>query len=351
MKPITNQQQRILKLLILEGQIQSSQIHEGLLKQNETCSLVTVKRMLSVLVKDGLIESTGAGRSTAYRLTTLGKLKLPIDAADYCKTEPDKRFGQTGYNFELLKELPREFFEKKELNNLKEATRVFQNRKKNVSPVTAKKELERLVIELSWKSSKIEGNTYTLLDTEKLIMEHSEAPGHDHAEAQMILNHKDTFTFVHQHADQFINISRANIEHVHGLLTRDLGVGKGLRSSPVGVVGSRYLPLDNKHQITEAVQNLINSVNDMESPFAKSLIALLGISYIQPFEDGNKRTSRLMANAILLAHDCAPLSYRSVDENAYREAKFVFYELNSLVPFKNIFIEQYIFATENYAIA
>lgn len=351
MKPITNQQQRVLKLLIMEEKMQSSQIHEALLKQNEKCSLITVKRMLSALVKNGLIESTGAGRSTAYRLTTLGRLKLPIEATDYCKTEPDKRFGQTNYNFELLKELPTELFDKEELNRLAEATRVFQNRKKNVSPVIAKKELERLVIELSWKSSKIEGNTYTLLDTEKLIMEHSEAPGHDHAEAQMILNHKDTFTFIHQHADQFKKISRANIEHVHSLLTHDLDVGKGLRSSPVGVVGSRYRPLDNKHQITDAVQSLISSVNGMKSSYAKSLMALLGISYIQPFEDGNKRTSRIMANAILIAHDCAPLSYRSVDENAYREAMFIFYELNSLVPFKNIYMEQYLFAAENYAIA
>jgi Fic family protein len=76
----------------------------------------------------------------------------------------------------------------------------------------------------------------------------------------------------------------------------------------------------------------------------------VGISYIQPFEDGNKRTARLMANAILLAHDCAPLSYRSVEENDYREAQMVFYELNSIMPFKKIFIDQYIFSAQNYAV-
>ena len=80
------------------------------------------------------------------------------------------------------------------------------------------------------------------------------------------------------------------------------------------------------------------------------MIALLGISYIQPFEDGNKRTSRLMANAILLAHGCAPLSYRSVDEGEYRDAIFAFYELNSIIPFKKIFIGQYDFAAKNYAV-
>ncbi len=88
----------------------------------------------------------------------------------------------------------------------------------------------------------------------------------------------------------------------------------------------------------------------MKSPYAKALLTLLGISYIQPFEDGNKRTARLMANAILLAHSCAPLSYRSVDENDYREAMLVFYELNSIMPFKKIFIDQYMFAAENYLV-
>ena len=88
----------------------------------------------------------------------------------------------------------------------------------------------------------------------------------------------------------------------------------------------------------------------MTTPYAKAVLALLGISYIQPFEDGNKRTSRLMANALLMAHSCAPLSYRSVEESEYREAMLVFYEINSLLPFKKIFINQYDFAARNYAV-
>ena len=88
----------------------------------------------------------------------------------------------------------------------------------------------------------------------------------------------------------------------------------------------------------------------MKSPYAKALIALLGISYIQPFNDGNKRTSRLLANALLLSHNCSSLSYRSVDEDEYRSAILVFYELNSIMPLKQIFISQYIFAADNYAV-
>ena len=207
-----------------------------------------------------------------------------------------------------------------------------------------------MVIELSWKSSRIEGNTYTLLDTEKLILEHKEAVGHSKSEAVMILNHKQAFTFVHEHAKKFKNLTRANLEEVHFLLVKDLNVGMGVRRSLVGVLGSKYQPLDNVHQITDALEGLSRTIKALNDSYAKALVGLLGVSYIQPFEDGNKRTSRLIANALLMAHGLAPLSYRSVDENAYREAILVFYELNSIVPFKKIFIEQYDFAARNYAV-
>ncbi|MEK7530034.1 MAG: Fic family protein, partial [Patescibacteria group bacterium] len=88
----------------------------------------------------------------------------------------------------------------------------------------------------------------------------------------------------------------------------------------------------------------------MQTQYAKALVALVGVSYIQPFEDGNKRTSRLMADALLLTHGYAPLSYRSVNEKEYREAMLVFYELNSLPPIKRIFITQYDFAARNYLV-
>jgi Fic family protein len=116
------------------------------------------------------------------------------------------------------------------------------------------------------------------------------------------------------------------------------------------VLGSKYKPLDNIYQINEAIENLIKVISKMKTPYEKSFVAFLGISYIQPFEDGNKRTSRLMVNALLMAHNCAPLSYRSLDENEYRDAIITFYELNSLVPLKKIFIDQYCFAAQNYTV-
>jgi Fic family protein len=254
------------------------------------------------------------------------------------------------YNFDLFPSLPTDLFTDYEQKVLNAATTEHEKKTKSLSPTIQKKELERLIIELSWKSSRIEGNTYTLLDTEKLILEHKEAPGHDRQEAKMILNHKDAFEFIHSRPEQFKTLTKRNLEELHRIVVDGLGVGFGLRSKPVGVLGSKYRPLDNVYQIGEAVEALSASVAKMPDAYTKALIALLGISYVQPFEDGNKRTARLMANALLLAHHRAPLSYRSVSEEEYREATLVFYELNSLMPFKKIFVNQYDFAARNYAV-
>jgi len=129
-----------------------------------------------------------------------------------------------------------------------------------------------------------------------------------------------------------------------------LDIDTGLRKNMVGITGSIYSPLDNVYQINDALESLIATISKIKSPYAKALISLLGISYIQPFGDGNKRVGRFIANAILLAHDLPPLSYRSVGENEYREAVLVFYELNSIMPFKKIFISQYEFTAKNYTI-
>jgi|SRR3989338_5778007 len=347
MVEINQKQQKILALFLQNGAMRSSEVHFGL---GTEMALVTIKRTLAELVEIGVLHSIGSGRSTGYEITTTGRVFAHTDAGIYCVVEPDKRYGFDRYNFDLLPQFPTELFSEAEQVALESATAEYRQRTEDIPPAIQKKELERLIIELSWKSSKIEGNTYTLLDTEKLILENKEAVGHDKNEARMILNHKDAFLFVHDNASQFKTPTRANLESLHKILVKDMNINTGLRKRLVGVTGSKYRPLENKYQIAEAVEALSSTIARVATPYAKALVALLGISYIQPFEDGNKRTSRLMANAILIAHSRAPLSYRSVDENEYREAMLVFYELNSIVPFKKIFIDQYLFAAKNYAV-
>lgn len=338
----------IIEFIRARAKANSSEVYRYLVEKGESASLITIKRELSRLKSDGILTTSGIGRATTYSLTEFGKLTTDVDASIYCAEEPDKRYGADGYNFDLFPTLVFNPFSEAEMAVLSRAFTFYKSRTHNVSQTVHKKELERFVIELSWKSSKIEGNTYTLLDTERLITRGIEAAGHGKEEALMILNHKDAFSYIYENKNKFKNLTLSNLEDIHKLLVKNMKVNFNIRSAPVGVVGSKYHPLDNKYQVNEAVESLFTAVSRMPNGYAKSFIALMGISYIQPFEDGNKRTARLIANALLLAHDLMPLSYRSVDEKKYREAMLVFYELNSLVPAKKIFIEQYEFATKNY---
>ncbi|MBU0636630.1 MAG: Fic family protein [Patescibacteria group bacterium] len=346
----TKKQQKIIEIFLAKEKMQSSELHKELEISGEDISLVTVKRALSELTEKSILEVSGSGRSTSYGLSVSGRVLADVKAKQYVAIEPDKRYGSNQYNFNLFSNFPSDIFTEEELEKLETATVKYKKRTTDLSSVIQKKELERLVIELSWKSSKIEGNAYTLLDTEKLLLENKIAPGYSKNETQMILNHKDAFIYIRTHSSQFQTITRKNLEELHSVLVKDLNVNLGFRSRAVGITGSIYRPLDNVYQITEAVEALSKTVFKSETPYAKALLALLGISYIQPFEDGNKRTARLMTNALLISHSLAPLSYRSVDEEEYKSAVLTFYELNSIVPMKKIFIDQYEFASENYAV-
>lgn len=350
MPKFSPEQQLILNIFIKGVELSSSEVRAELTRLGREISLVTVKRELGELKKMRALKSSGAGRSVKYSISSLGRIFTNVNPKEYCEIEPDKRYGLKSYNFELFGSFSENLFSDTEALELNKATEIYKNNVNSISETLEEKELERFVIELSWKSSKIEGNTYTLLDTEKLLERGIEAVGHDKNEAKMILNHKEAFEFIDKNPDFFKELALAKVEEVHKILVKDLNVNTGPREKATGITGSTYRPLDNIYQIKEAVNILSEVVNVTKSAYAKSLIALLGLSYIQMFEDGNKRTSRLIANALLLSHHCAPLSYRSVEENEYREAILVFYELNSVIPFKKIFMEQYIFAAKNYSV-
>ncbi len=219
---------------------------------------------------------------------------------------------------------------------------------KKADPVFIKKEVERLTIDLSWKSSRLEGNTYSLFDTEILIKERIEAMGHQKDEAIMILNHKNAIDHIFARQNEFKKLGLSHIEEVHELLTRGLKVKPGVRNIPVRIIGTRYLPLSGRPKIINALNPAIAKINALVDPFSKALAAILMVSYIQPFEDGNKRTARIVSNALLLANQACPVSYRSIDEAAYKKAVVLFYEQNSARYFKELFVEQFKFAVDNY---
>ncbi len=308
----------------------------------------TINRDLAKLVEFGIVVTQGGGRSLVYILSLSGRFFLPVDVVPYNELEPDARAGVlTRYQFDVWKVWPKSLFETAVLDTLQTETIQYQKSIGEQTSDVRVRELERFVIEMSWKSARIEGNTYTLLDTERLLKEGIVSPTNTPEETQMILNHKTAFSFVREQSVGTI-ITRAYIEQVHTLLMQNLLTDVGLRRNGVGITGSMYRPLDNQFQIQEELDTLIALVNSRESVFDKALTILLGISYIQPFVDGNKRTARLVANGILLACGAAPLSYRNVDEVIYRASLLSFYEQLSVVPMRDIFIDQYTFSIEHY---
>ena len=116
----------------------------------------------------------------------------------------------------------------------------------------------------------------------------------------------------------------------------------------MGIVGTRYRPLDNERQINEALQKTVSLLKKLKDPFSEAIAAIAMISYIQPFEDGNKRTARMLGNAILIGHKACPVSFRSVSEVEYKKAVILWYEQNNIGLLKKIFIEQFNFAVDNY---
>ncbi|MFA6301076.1 MAG: Fic family protein [Candidatus Paceibacterota bacterium] len=351
MNKLNNRQLNILEKIILNKDFSSSDVLD-LVNKKQKVSLITIKRDLDYLTNAEYLKRKGKGRSTVYQKTIKGTLFSPADPSEYDSLEPDQRKGSDSYNFRLFKEFPLNIFSSDEKKILDSATVQYKKKIKKITPVIHSKELERFIIELSWKSSKIEGNTYTLLDTERLIREGIPAKGHSQDETQMILNHKKAFSFIINNI-KILKKSGVDIvflEKVHEIIVEKLGVSRGIRNGLVGIVGTKYKPLENKYQVKEALESLCKLVNRMENVYSSALTLLVGLSYIQPFEDGNKRTARLLCNAILLSKGCAPLSYRSIDENTYKKAILVFYEENSLIPMKEIFMGQYLFSTQNYLV-
>ena len=164
----------------------------------------------------------------------------------------------------------------------------------------------------------------------------------------MLLNHKDALDFVLNVPDYLKEISVHRIEDIHSLLTKDLGVERNIRRRRVGITGTNYRPLDNEFQIREALEDSCKLINGKDNIFEKSLLALVLLSYIQAFSDGNKRTARITSNAILIANGYCPISFRTVDSIDYKKAMLIFYEQNNIAAFKKIFIEQFEFAVKTY---
>lgn len=324
----------------------SGEIHEAVGKG----SFATTKRAIAALVETGQLLAEGQTRATRYILSPASQLFSFIDMAIYFEEEIDERKIQEGFNFQLITDILRDvdLFMPDEANHLQQLQEEFRNNVSHMTPSAYNKEMERLAIDLSWKSSQIEGNTYSLLETERLLKDKETAAGKPKDDATMLLNHKEALNFIIANSDYVVPLTIARIEDIHSILIKDLEVERNIRQRRVGISGTNYKPLDNEHQIREALEDMCQLINRKINVFEKSLLALVLLSYIQAFNDGNKRTARIVSNAILIANQHCPISFRTIDAVEYKKAMLIFYEQNNISVFKKIFIEQFRFAVKTY---
>ncbi len=325
----------------------SKEIHEGSSLQ---IGYATVKRILKRLFDSNYVDIEGRGRGTKYKISPTYAITKPINIKEYFEKEIDEREINEAFNLELIPKVLTEvdLFTQEEKQKLENLQKQYLENIKSLSDSQYQKELERLAIDLSWKSSQIEGNTYSLLETERLLKEKETAEGKHKDEATMLLNHKEALDFILKNPDYLDPIEIRSIEDIHSILIKNLDVEKNIRSRRVGISGTNYKPLDNEYQIREALQHMCDLVNSKNNVFEKSLLLLVILSYIQAFNDGNKRTARIVSNACLIHNKYCPISFRTIDSVEYKKAILLFYEQNNLSVFKNIFIDQFEFAVKTY---
>jgi fido (protein-threonine AMPylation protein) len=332
----------------------------------------TLQRRLSALIEANRVLKEGEGRASRYLLapitgrgeliaapaivTGAGEAYVPLSpAGDEVKAlvrRPIPERKPVGYN--------RVFLEGYEPNNsayLSDSVRSHLH-KLGRSPATeraagtyARGVLSRLMIDLSWASSRLEGNTYTRLETQNLIELGHAADGKDQREAQMILNHKAAIEMLVEHAEE-IGFDAFTFFNLHALLSENLladpDASGRLRTTIVEIGGTVFHPLSIPQQIEEYFRLILVRVNAIHDPFEQAFFLMVQIPYLQPFLDVNKRVSRLGANIPLIKHNLSPLSFVDVPEQAYIDGTLGVYEFNRVELLRDVFVWAYERSCQRY---
>ena len=217
----------------------------------------------------------------------------------------------------------------------------------------ARQILSRLLVDLSWASSRLEGNTYTRLDTQNLIELGRHAPGKDQREAQMILNHKAAIEMLVDGVEE-VRFDRYTICNLHALLADNLladpSAAGRVRKIEVGISGTVYQPLAIPQQLEELFDQLLAKASAIEDPFEQAFFVMVHVPYLQPFEDVNKRVSRLAANIPFIKHNLAPLSFVDVPERDYIDGLLGIYELQRVDLARDVFTWAYERSCQRYTV-
>ncbi|MEK7568950.1 MAG: Fic family protein [Patescibacteria group bacterium] len=334
-------QSQILYAISQHGPIGTAEIAKRL---GDSISRSTLSRYIKELKEFGLITPSGIARAIKYSVTQDAIRAYDFDLSVYNSNEISTT--QTLFNHNLFG-LCEQVFSDDEIKKLEETTEQYRQWNEKTPKEYQTLAYERCAIEFSWKSSKIEGNTYSLLETEALIKNKVEAKGKPHDDATMILNQKNVFDLTM--SNTFHNLfSVQTLVDVHKMLVSELSIPHDLRIAQVGITGTNYAPLQFQSQIRESLEKLFELARKIKDPFHSALILLAGIAYIQPFADGNKRTSRHMANAILHKNNMPPVAWRTVDEVEYKKCVIAFYELGNIRPLALLWLENYIETTKTF---
>ncbi|SHN77049.1 Fic family protein [Chitinophaga sp. CF418] len=326
----------------------------------------TLQRRLDKLSEERLVFKSGRSRATLYHLNQeiwVSQSKVEESDSIPLSTASKKILGMlsvptthrrpVGYSREFLTSYRPNidsYLSEKEKQKLAELGKTV--RLDQPAGTYAKEILQRLLIDLSWNSSRLEGNTYSLLDTQQLLSKGRIADNKTVKEAQMILNHKDAIEFIVRSADE-IGFNRYTITSLHALLSSNLlpdpNASGRLRYYGVGITNSVFTPLGIPQQIEEMLEILLAKATEIEDPFEQAFFIMVQLPYLQPFDDVNKRVSRLAANIPLNKRNLAPLAFVDVPEDLYLKGTLAVYELNRIELLKDVYFWAYERSSLRYA--
>jgi len=376
-----NSQQTFL-IFIISTKPNGASVGELMADSRLQYSRRTLQRRLEGLIENKSIEARGEGRGRRYYAKngtyresatnfssaplllreTPAEIKFSNDSHTRFSSEaleikrlvnlPIGERTPVGYNSEFLMDyVPNETF------YLPESTRseLAQIGKVGISELPAgtylRQVLDRLLIDLAWNSSRLEGNTYSLLETERLLKLGETVNGKATQETQMILNHKAAIEMLADQAEE-IGFNRYTICNIHALLSDNLlpdpaSCGR-LRDRPVGIGGSVFHPLEVPQLIDEYFQLILIKAEQIRDPFESSFFSMVHMPYLQAFEDVNKRVSRLAANIPLIKHNLCPLSFIDVEVHDYLGGLIAVYELNKFEYLRDVFVWAYQRSCQQY---
>lgn len=312
----------------------------------------TLQRRLATLVQEGLVTAEGIGRGRRYHASvaaTPSEEGIPLSPVAVGVRQrvrrPLARRQPVGYQRSFLDAYRpnRTFYlEAASRRHLAELGQVPGEMRP--AGTYARRILDRLLIDLAWNSSRLEGNTYSLLETDRLLQLGEEADGKSTLEAQMILNHKAAIEFLVDNAEE-IGFNRYSILNLHALLADNLlqdplAAGR-LRQIAVGISGTAYLPTAVPQLIEECFANILEKASAIADPFEQAFFVMVHLPYLQPFEDINKRVSRLAANIPLVRANLCPISFVGLPESPYVDGLLAVYELNRIELLREVFIWAY----------